>query len=120
MKSLRICTRKNNELQTMLDEYLLKYSSYTKTGVEILKLSESLFELCKGAKKLCLRANIEERRKLLNILCSNFYYDGEIVTIAIKKAFQPLVKIAYLLNLGRSGLEPPTSPLSGVRSNHLS
>ena len=23
-------------------------------------------------------------------------------------------------NLGRSGLEPPTSPLSGVRSNHLS
>ena len=26
----------------------------------------------------------------------------------------------FLENLGRSGLEPPTSPLSGVRSNHLS
>jgi len=25
-----------------------------------------------------------------------------------------------LEKLGRSGLEPPTSPLSGVRSNHLS
>ena len=84
----------------MLDEYLLKYSSYTKTGVEILKLSESLFELCKGAKKLYLRTNIEERRKLLNILCSNFYYDGETVTIAIKKAFQPIVKIASFRNGG--------------------
>ena len=25
-----------------------------------------------------------------------------------------------LFYMGRSGLEPPTSPLSGVRSNHLS
>ena len=26
----------------------------------------------------------------------------------------------YPFYMGRSGLEPPTSPLSGVRSNHLS
>ncbi len=96
-----IYKQKNKELQNMLDEYLLRYSSYTKTGVELLKLSEGLFELCKDAKKLYLRGNIEERRRLLKILCSNFYYDGQEVIIAIKKAFQPLVKIAYLLKLGR-------------------
>ena len=29
-------------------------------------------------------------------------------------------KCHYPFYMGRSGLEPPTSPLSGVRSNHLS
>ena len=31
-----------------------------------------------------------------------------------------LVKFTFVNLVGLSGLEPPTSPLSGVRSNHLS
>ena len=33
---------------------------------------------------------------------------------------KPFLKILFIEMVGRSGLEPPTSPLSGVRSNHLS
>ena len=96
------------------------YSVYVKTGFELLKYSERMFELCKKASTLYLNGDVKEKREILKIVCSNLYYNGENVIISIKKAFQPLVKIASLQNLGRSGLEPPTSPLSGVRSNHLS
>lgn len=113
-------TKKRQEFETELDDLLLEQNSYQRTEVEILKKAELLFELFKNASSLYVRGSIKQKREILSILCSNFLYDGKNVTITIKKAFQPLVKIANLEKMGRSGLEPPTSPLSGVRSNHLS
>ena len=49
-----------------------------------------------------LNGDVRERQNILKIVCSNFYYDGSNITIAIKKAFQPLVKIALLEKMGES------------------
>ncbi len=46
--------------------------------------------------------NFEKKKELINLVCSNFIYDGEKLTITIKKAFQPIVKIASLKNGGPS------------------
>lgn len=91
--------KKSVELEQELEELSLEYSSITKTGVEILKYSNKLFELFKNAKELYFQLDNKKKRELLKLLCSNFYYDGENVIITIKKAFQPLVKIAYLEKL---------------------
>ncbi len=97
-----------------LDGLFGEQNTMQRTGFEILNHAELLFELFKNVATLYISGDIQLKREILGIVCSNFYYDGQEVIIAIKKAFQPLVKIAYLLNLGRSGLEPPTSPLSGT------
>ena len=47
--------------------------------------------------------------------------DGEIRTLDPLLARQVLSQLSYApILMGLSGLEPPTSRLSGVRSNHLS
>lgn len=94
-----IYTNKRQEFETELDDLLLEQNSYQKTGVEILRQSELLFELFKNASTLYKQGTIKQKRELLIFLCSNFTYDGENIRITIKKAFQPLVKIAFLENL---------------------
>ena len=46
--------------------------------------------------------------------------DGEIRTLDPLLARQVLSQLSYTPIMGLSGLEPPTSRLSGVRSNRLS
>lgn len=75
---------------------ILSRSAMTKTGIELLKYSENLFELFKMTTGLYSRLSNSKKRELLKMLCSNFSYDGENVIITIKKAFQPLVEIAKL------------------------
>ena len=62
--------------------------------------AELLFELFKNAATLYISGDIQLKREILGIVCSNFYFDGENIEIAIKKAIQPLLKIAFLENLG--------------------
>ena len=113
-------SKKSKEIESNLNDLISSRSAVARNGIDVLKYSELLFELFKMSSTIYSRLNNSEKRELLKMLCSNFSYDGENIRITIKKAFQPLVKIANLEKMGRSGLEPPTSPLSGVRSNHLS
>ena len=57
-----------------------------------------------------------------NTICSLHYLRGEyeIRTRDLLLARQALSQLSYTPKLGLSGLEPPTSRLSGVRSNRLS
>ncbi len=104
--------RKSAEIESHLDDLILARSAVTKTGFELIKYSENLFELCKITPTLYSRASNSKKRELLKMLCSNFLYDGENVIITIKKAFQPLVEIAKLEKIGmtRFELATPTTP----------
>ena len=94
--SEEIYNKKSKEIEKHIDDLTIRMRSYNKTGFDILHYSVMLFELMKNAVSLYKTATTEEKRKLLNIVCSNLLYDGENLTIIIKKAFQPLVKIANL------------------------
>ena len=94
-----IYQKKKKQLENDIEEMSMLYSVYVKTGFELLKYSERMFELCKKASTLYLNGDVKEKREILKIVCSNLYYNGENVIISIKKAFQPLVKIASLQNL---------------------
>ena len=54
--------------------------------------------------------------------CSLFFTGGDerIRTADLLGAIQALSQLSYIPMVGLSGFEPETSPLSGVRSNHLS
>lgn len=95
-----IFEKKSAEIESTLDDLILSRSAYTKTGFELLKYSENLFELFKMSSGLYSRLDNAKKRELLKLLCSNFSYDGENIRITIKKAFQPIVEIAKLEKLG--------------------
>ena len=96
----KLYEKKTAQLESALDEFIIQRGAYTKSTVELLKYSENLFELFKMSATLYSRLNNEKKRELLKLLCSNFSYDGENVIITIKKAFEPIVQIAYLEKMG--------------------
>ena len=98
-------TKKAAEIESNLDDLILSRSAMTKTGFELLKYSENLFELFKMTAGIYSRLSNSKKREFLKLLCSNFSYDGENVRITIKKAFQPLVEIAKLEKMEDRGLE---------------
>ena len=94
--SEEIYKKKTSEIEYHIDELNIRMRSYNKSGVDILHYSTYLFELLKNAVALYKNADVKKKRILLNLICSNFYYDGENVIITIKKAFQSLIGIANL------------------------
>lgn len=102
-----IYKKKKNEIEESLDGMLIKYSNLTKHGVKFMEYFENLFELFRMTSELYFELDNAKKRTMLKLLCSNLSYNGENVTITIKKAFQPIVKIAFLEKLGMKRLELP-------------
>ena len=94
--SEEIYNKKSKEIETYIDDLTIRMQSYHKTGFDILHYSVRLFELMGNAVNIYKGASFEEKRNFVNMICSNFYYDGENLTIIIKKAFQSLIGIANL------------------------
>ena len=92
--------KKSAEFQTELDALDYRLTSLNKSDIEVVNFSKKILELFKAAPDLYLRGSIESKQDLIKLLCSNFLWDGENITITIKKAFQPLVEIASLINGG--------------------
>ena len=94
--SQEIYSKKKIEIETIIDEMNLRLDSYKNTGTDILRHAQNMFELFENAPTSYLQGTTQEKRKLLKMLCSNFSYNGETLTITIKKAFQILFEIASL------------------------
>lgn len=109
--SEEIYNKKSKEIETYIDDLTIRMQSYHKTGFDILHYSVRLFELMGNAVNIYKGASFEEKRNFVNMICSNFYYDGENLTIIIKKAFQSLIGIANLKMVGVRRLELLTSSL---------
>ena len=92
--------KKSAEFQNELDALDYRLLKLNKSDAEAINFSKKILELFKAAPELYLRGSMESKQDLIKLLCSNFLWDGENVTIIIKKAFQPLVEIAYLINGG--------------------
>ena len=84
--------------------------------VRSTKLEKTSLSFTNG---LALNSSVASRLVLIKLLSANG--DGEIRTLDPLLARQVLSQLSYApILMGLSGLEPPTSRLSGVRSNRLS
>ena len=88
--------KKRGEFQYEIDSLNTQLTNLNNSTIDILEFSRKTLELFKKAPLLYLNGDIETKRELIKLPCSNLLYDGENLTIIIKKAFQPLVKIANL------------------------
>ena len=87
----------------------MKFSRYIMMFAQLSSLNSLRF-----ANRLALNSFFE----LIKLLSASG--DGEIRTHDPLLARQVLSQLSYAPVMGLSGLEPPTSRLSGVRSNRLS
>lgn len=79
---------------------LIKYEATIKNDRTFVDNATIILELCRDALGLYLSYNNTDKRKLLNLLCSNFFYDGEKLDIELKSTFEPMLKSANLVNGG--------------------
>lgn len=61
---------------------------------DLAMTAKRVFELAINAKELWKKGNIEERRKILDLLCSNPTLDGSTVRYNLKKPFAVLAEMA--------------------------
>jgi DNA invertase Pin-like site-specific DNA recombinase len=88
--------------QTELDDAQISLNAILKNNKYFIEDVSRVFELCKNASTLYLNGNDEEKRKLVNLLCSNFSWDGENLHIELKSAFGEILKRANFKNSGAS------------------
>ena len=55
--------------------------------------SNTLLEFCKDCHRAFLKGNAEQKRTIVKIVCSNVFYDGGNLTIALHPAFESIVKM---------------------------
>ena len=101
--------KKRDEFQDEIDSLNAQLTNLNNSTIDILEFSRKTLELFKKAPLLYLNGDIETKRELIKLACSNLLYDGENLTIIIKEAFQPLVKIANFKMVGLEGFEPSTN-----------
>ena len=111
---------KKDEWTAELNELIANYNQLSKENDEIMQKAENLFELRQRAALWYYRQPTDKKRVFLKLLCSNLTWNGKTLSVTISKGAKLLFSNPSSNMVGRSGLEPPTSPLSGVRSNHLS
>lgn len=98
-----IYTTKRNTWQSQIEDLTLELSALNKTQDEIFKRISVMLELLKDLTGAYLKHTDDKKRILLNLLCSNFFYDGSKLTITIKEPFTALVKFAIFKNGAHGG-----------------
>lgn len=78
----------------------LKHDKFLSETDALVDMATQVIELCKNAYTHYLRADNENKRLLLKILCSNFLYDGENVVIKLKSTVEPMLLGANFKNGG--------------------
>lgn len=97
-----IYNEKRKDFEIEIEELSMELSALNKTHAQILDHSVKILELAKNAHSYYLNGSLETKQELVKLICSNFLYDGEKLTITIKKAFQHIVEIACFKNGGPS------------------
>lgn len=98
-------SKKKSEIEDRINYLNIELKNSVTKSFDLLSYTERVLELVKNASLLYLHGNNDEKREILTSLCSNFFIKDGKVVIAIKKAFQPFVEIAYLKNGGQSKAE---------------
>ena len=95
-----VYNEKKVQFENDLEILSMRLSEINNGDVEVLEKIKKAVELFKTARDKYLGGTFETKRETIKLLCSNFSYNGEELTIIIKEAFQPLVEIANSINGG--------------------
>lgn len=74
------------------DNLIIKLEALQRTDKEYFENVSLILELAKQAHSSFLRQNLDRKRKLLNLVCSNFSYKGGKLVIELNQPFQLILE----------------------------
>lgn len=92
--------KRNIEWNNQKDTLLNKLQSLSNASKNFYECSNLLLNFCKDAPAKFLSKSPETKRKILNIIGSNFIYKDGKLTVELKSVFDYIIKNAYLKNGG--------------------
>lgn len=98
--------QKRQQWQAELDDAIIKLETSLRFDRTFMDDISRLLELSKNAYSAYLKESDEEKVKLLKILGSNFFFDGENIIIEAFEPFDIIIKRQNLKNLETVGVEP--------------
>jgi len=98
--------QKRQQWQAELDAAIIKLETSLRFDRTFMDDISRLLELSKNAYSAYLKESDEEKVKLLKILGSNFFFDGENIIIEAFEPFDIIIKRQNLKNLEMAGVEP--------------
>ena len=94
--------KKTMQWHDELNQLEIQLTALRKTNEQFFINCDNLLELAQNAQEYYKAGTIEQKQKLLKLLCSNLIYDGENLHIYLNSAFECMLKNAILIeNLGR-------------------
>lgn len=88
---------KNDLWHTQKDALISKLKILNEGDKKFYESSNLILEFCKDAHSLFMGATGEEKRNILNLVCSNFSYKDKELSIELNSVFKQLAKNANLI-----------------------
>ena len=89
----------SESLQQTIQDWDIERKTLILEEQELLKITKTFFEqsnclleFCKNCHRAFLKANPEQKRRIVQIVCSNFSYDGENIIIEPNQVFKTIIK----------------------------
>jgi len=92
---------KQKEWHALIDEKDTHLKNIMASDKYFIEKANDLLELSKNAYQWYSSQSNENKRKYLKMVCSNFFYDGENLTIITKNTFRPMLESVDFNNGGR-------------------
>lgn len=89
--------RKQEEYQTEISKIKMQIDTIMKNTKSRFNFANSLIELCKDAPSLYQKADIENKKIMLNLVCSNIAIKDEKLLVELKPVFSEMAKLANIL-----------------------
>lgn len=89
--------RKQSEYQTEIAKIKIQIDNNLKTSKERFDFANHLIELCKSAPQLYKKASIEDKKIMLNLVCSNILIKDEKLLVELNSVFCEMAKLASIL-----------------------
>ncbi len=93
---------KNTSWHEQKDELINKLKILNNSDNKFYESSNRILEFCKDAHSLFLGANNEEKRNILNLVCSNSVYKDKELSIELNSVFSCLAETVNLENLSKN------------------
>lgn len=98
---------KNRLWHAQKDELINKLKLQNENDKKYYECSNTILKFCEDLPALFLGANAEQKRLILNLVCSNFFYKDRELSIEPNSVFKEIAENVILLNGASEGTRTP-------------
>lgn len=99
--------KKDTKWRAERDKLYIRLKEIDKINEQFKEKSNTILDFCEDAHNLFLNGSIDQKRRIVKIVCSNLIYKDKELSIELNSVFKTLVENAYLLKHGKMSNRTP-------------